>query len=104
MAFGKIELEQAAKTMSFAGQKFGFQILGSLLHNRQGLGFNALLREIPKITPRTLSLRLKELETNGLISKNIAVGRKLRIEYRLTERGFSFENALEGLAQTGAKL
>ncbi len=104
MVFGKMELESVSKTVSLVGQKFGFQILGALLHTRQGLGFNALLREIPKITPRTLSLRLKELEGSGLISKNIAVGKKLRIEYRLTERGFSFENALEGLAQTGSKL
>lgn len=104
MAFGKMELELASKTVGLAGQKFGFQILGALLHARQGIGFNALLREIPKITPRTLSLRLKELEGNGLISKNIAVGKKLRIEYRLTEKGFSFEAALDGLAQTGSRL
>lgn len=104
MVFGKVELEQLGRVLDRAGQKFGFQILGALLHSRQGLGFNALLREIPKITPRTLSLRLKDLEAHGLISKNIAVGKKLRIEYRLTDKGYVFENALDGLAQTGAKL
>lgn len=104
MVFGKLELELASKTVNAAGQKFGFQILGALLHTRQGLGFNALLREIPRITPRTLSLRLKELEGSGLVSKNIAVGKKLRIEYRLTEKGFCFESALDGLALTGSKL
>ena len=104
MGFGKVELEKAGRTVELAGQKFGFQIVGVLLQTRQGLGFNALLREVPKITPRTLSLRLKDLENKGLVSKNIAVGRKLKIEYRLTEKGFVFESALEGLANTGAKL
>lgn len=104
MGFGKLEFEQMDKTVRLAGQKFGFQILATLLQTRQGRGFNALLKEVPKITPRTLSLRLKALEADGLISKNIAVGSKLRIEYRLTPKGESFETALDGLAKTGAKL
>lgn len=101
MGFGKLEFDQMEKTVNLSGQKFGFHIMACLFQTRQGKGFNALLKEIPKITPRTLSLRLKELEKGGLISKNIAVGAKIRIEYRLTEKGEKFEHALEGLSKTG---
>lgn len=104
MGFGKLEFNQAEKTMNAAGQKFGFLILGTLFQTRQGRGFNALLKEIPKITPRTLSLRLKDLESKGLVSKNIAMGPKIRIEYRLTDKGYSFEHALDGLAKTGSRI
>ncbi|MBU0636283.1 helix-turn-helix transcriptional regulator [Candidatus Micrarchaeota archaeon] len=104
MGFGKLEFDNMEKTILLAGQKFGFHILAILFQTRQGRGFNSLLHDIPKITPRTLSLRLKDLEGKGLISKNIAMGPKIKIEYRLTEKGEGFERALDGLARTGAKL
>ncbi len=104
MGIGKLEfnyIEKAAKTIS---PKFSLIILAALMQARNGRGFNALLKEVPAITPRTLSMRLKDLEHKGLLSKNISMGPRLRIEYRLTDKGFAFEEALNGLAETGAKL
>jgi len=104
MAFGKIEFEGLNVALKAGGQKFGFQILAVLLSSRTGKGFNDLLREIPSITPRTLSLRLKELEAKRLLSKNISMGPRVKIEYRISDKGLVFEKALEDLAQAGIKL
>ena len=104
MGIGKLEFASIEKTANAISPKFSVVILASLFQTRTGRGFNALLKELPTITPRTLSQRLKELEQKGLISKNISMGPRIRIEYRLTDRGFVFEDALNGLAQTGVKL
>ena len=74
------------------------------MSTRTGKGFNDLLREISDISPRTLSLRLKELEAKRLVSKNISMGPRVKIEYRITDRGLQFEKALEEMARAGSKL
>ncbi|MBS3061316.1 MAG: helix-turn-helix transcriptional regulator [Candidatus Diapherotrites archaeon] len=104
MAFGKLELQGLEATLKTCGQKFGFQILAILMSTRTGKGFNDLLREISDISPRTLSLRLKELEAKRLVSKNISMGPRVKIEYRITDRGLQFEKALEEMARAGSKL
>lgn len=104
MGIGKLEFASIEKTVSAISPKFSVLILASLFQTRTGRGFNALLKELPVITPRTLSQRLKELEQKGLISKNISMTPRIRIEYRLTDKGFGFENALNGLAETGLRL
>ncbi len=104
MPFGKLEMQGLEVCLKAAGQKFAFQILAVLMSTRTGKGFNDLLREIPEITPRTLSLRLKELEAKRLISKNYSMGARVKIEYRITDQGLRLEKALEELAVAGAKL
>lgn len=104
MAFGKLELDGLQKASKAAGAKFGFQILAVLMASRTGKGFNDLLREVSGLSPRTLSLRLKELEHNRLVSKNISMGNRVKIEYRITEQGLAFESALEALAVAGTRI
>lgn len=104
MGFGKLEFEGLNAALSACGQKFGFQILAVLIHSRKGKGFNELLREVPGITPRTLSLRLKELEAKRLVSKNIQMGPRLRIQYSATDSALVFEKALGEIASAGLKL
>ena len=104
MGIGKLEFGRIEKVASAISPKFSVVILASLFQTRNGRGFNALLKELPAITPRTLSQRLKELEQKGFVSKNISMSPRVRIEYRLTDRGFVFEDALNGLAETGSKL
>ncbi len=104
VGFGKMEMGGLNLALKASGQKFGLQLLAVLMASRSGRGFNDLLREIPDISPRTLSLRLKELEAKRLISKNISMGPRLRIEYRITENGLLFEKAIAEMAVAGLKL
>ncbi|RDW19439.1 transcriptional regulator [Oceanobacillus arenosus] len=46
------------------------------------------------ISGRMLSVRIKELERQGIINREIIPTTPVRIEYSLTEKGLSFESIL----------
>ena len=49
--------------------------------------FNRLLESIPGITPRVLSMRLKELEKEGFIEGEEKKKSPMMVSWRLTEKG-----------------
>lgn len=49
--------------------------------------FNALRRGVPRMSPALLSLRLKELEAAGVVSKSVGGRGASGSEYRLTDAG-----------------
>jgi DNA-binding HxlR family transcriptional regulator len=49
--------------------------------------YNALKADLPGITPRALAAALKDLETDGFVTRGIEEGYPPRTHYRLTERG-----------------
>ncbi|ASY77470.1 winged helix-turn-helix transcriptional regulator [Pectobacterium polaris] len=61
--------------------------------------FSELRRNIPQITEMTLSLQLKKLEIDGLITREI-FGEKppLKVVYSLSEFGQSFKPVLEAIS------
>lgn len=60
-----------------------------VLHSVPSVGFEQLRRSLPRISPRVLSLKLKELEHAGLVERNIVDARPPRVNYSLTERGWT---------------
>jgi len=72
-------------TMNFIGGKWKAAILIHLIEKKR---YNELRKELPMVTERTLSLQLKELEADGLISRNVYTNKPpLRVEYELTAFG-----------------
>jgi len=68
------------------GNRWSSRIFEKLVQSEE-MGFNELLRAI-KANPRTLSLKLKVLEENGLVRKRVLEKeRPIRVMYSLTERG-----------------
>ena len=63
--------------------------------------FNQLQRYLKKISDKTLSQNLKELERDGLIRKVIYPQIPPRVEYSLTERGLSLMRVLDELCTWG---
>lgn len=53
--------------------------------------FNELQRLMPAVTHRTLTLQLRELEKTGIIKRTVFAEVPPRVEYELTELGFSME-------------
>lgn len=49
--------------------------------------FNEFLQVLGAVPPATLSSRLAELESAGVLERNVVDARPPRVEYRLTERG-----------------
>lgn len=60
--------------------------------------FNELLRDTKGLSARVLSLRAKELEREGLVSRTVLDVSPVRVQYRLTRRGKSLCSILEGIA------
>ncbi|MEM1382467.1 MAG: helix-turn-helix domain-containing protein [Pseudomonadota bacterium] len=63
--------------------------------------FSALLRLFPKISQRTLTNQLRELEADGLIHRKVYAQVPPKVEYSLTDRGRDLVPALVSLATWG---
>jgi DNA-binding HxlR family transcriptional regulator len=61
--------------------------------------FNELMRVQKGLSARILSLRLKELEEAGLVSRIVMDGSPIRVRYRLTERGEELASILESISK-----
>jgi DNA-binding HxlR family transcriptional regulator len=68
--------------------KWSADILLSL-HAVPSIGFEELRRSMPGISPRVLSMKLKELEQNGMVQREIIDTRPPRVRYSLTQRGWT---------------
>ena len=89
------------KSLRFIGKKFSILVLRELFKEKKPVRFNSFLKAIKKITPKTLSTRLKELEKNGLIQKKVFKETTLRVEYSLTKKGSELSRIMEELAIWG---
>jgi DNA-binding HxlR family transcriptional regulator len=69
------------------GDKWSLMIIGSL--NRGPKRFGALQASIGGISQRMLTLNLRQLERDGLISRTVYAEVPPRVEYELTELGHS---------------
>ena len=61
--------------------------------------FNELRREIPSVSQRMLTLTLRNLERDGLVSRTVTPSIPPRVDYELTELGQSLLTPILGLAQ-----
>lgn len=108
---GKIsQLEQVKKcsstfvlavndTLNVINGKWKLPIIGSLLFGKKR--FKELEREIPKITPRMLSKVLKDLESNGIVTRTVYDTIPVTVEYELTKSGESFKEVMDVMVEWG---
>ena len=66
--------------------KWSLEIL-VLLYTMKQLGFEQARRSLKGISPRVLSEKLKHLEAEGLVRREVISQSPPRVSYRLTERG-----------------
>ena len=60
--------------------------------------FNELRREIPSVSQRMLTLTLRNLERDGLVSRTVTPSIPPRVDYALTALGQSLQGPICGLA------
>src|SRR5574338_883947 len=60
--------------------------------------FNELRREIPSVSQRMLTLTLRNLERDGLVSRTVTPTIPPRVDYELTDLGQSLQGPICGLA------
>ena len=63
--------------------------------------FSELERSLQGISPRTLSLRLKALEEEGVVARETYPEVPPRVEYRLTEKGRALMPIIDGMRTYG---
>lgn len=71
------------------------------LHNNGPMRFNQLMKEIDGVSPRILTKQLKEMESDGIISRVAYSEIPPRVEYSLTDKGRSLGPILKAMADWG---
>lgn len=59
--------------------------------------FNAIRREVPGISQKSLVTSLKRLEKNGLIGRHVSPAGELAVEYRMTPLGHTLDEPVAAL-------
>ncbi|MGH9876735.1 MAG: winged helix-turn-helix transcriptional regulator, partial [Nitrososphaerales archaeon] len=84
-------------TFRVVGKKFTVLILRDMMNFHKSR-FNQFLESVEGINPKTLSVRLREMEKNGLIQRKVYPETPIRIEYHVTEKGKALKPILEQMA------
>jgi len=63
------------------------------------LRFGELARAVPGLSDRLLSQRLRELEDEGLVEREVEPGAPVRVVYSLSEKGADLDPAIRELKQ-----
>ena len=87
-------------TLSLISGKYKPVILYCLMEY-EPVRFNQMQRYLGRVADKTLSLNLKELEADGLISRKMYSEIPPKVEYSLTERGRSLMAVLDKLCDWG---
>lgn len=86
--------------LSIIGGKWKPLILWHL--NNKILRFGELKKTLPKISHKVLTEQLRELETDGLVLRNVYAEVPLKVEYSLTHKGYTVIPILEQISMWGA--
>lgn len=97
---GKIYPCTVSLTMDLVGGKWKAIILYHL--KDEAKRYNELRKEMPSVTEMTLSLQLKQLEKDGLVSRKV-YGKKppIKVIYGLTDFGKTLVPVLEAITAWG---
>lgn len=87
-------------TLSLINGKWKLLII-YYLSNNNAVRYNELQRMIGKITYRTLSSNLKEMESDGLIHREEYPQIPPKVEYSLTEKGKTLWPIIQEMCQWG---
>ncbi|MBS1906596.1 MAG: helix-turn-helix transcriptional regulator [Actinobacteria bacterium] len=79
------------------GDKWSLLVVATL--GEEVLRFSDLLRHIPGISQRMLTLTLRQLERDGLVIRTAYAEVPPRVEYRLTALGATFVETAHTIAQ-----
>jgi len=89
-------------TFRLVGKKFTIHILRNMIILNQ-TRFNQFLESVEGINPKTLSVRLHEMEKSGLIKRQVFPDTPIRIEYTVTEKGKELKSIIMQMAAFSMK-
>ena len=80
------------KAFDILGKKWNGLVLISLLEDPKR--FTDIRRDIPDLSDRVLTERLRELESLDLIKRNVYTRIPVKVEYELTKKGKELEKSM----------
>lgn len=83
--------------LSRIGDKWTVLVVATLADGSKR--FNELRREIPSVSQRMLTLTLRNLERDGLVSRTVTPSIPPRVDYELTALGRSLQKPISALSQ-----
>ena len=86
-------------TLSVIGGRWKPVLVCHLLQGRKRFG--ELCRLVPNATQRMITLQLRELETDGVVSRHVYAEVPPRVEYDVTEFGRTLQPILEAMQDWG---
>jgi DNA-binding HxlR family transcriptional regulator len=99
----KMKSSPIDNTFKIIGKKFTVLILRNMINGKQNR-FNQLLNSIEQGNPKTLTIRLREMEKSGLIKRKVYYHQSpVRIEYYPTEKGLALKPILDMMAAYSMK-
>jgi DNA-binding HxlR family transcriptional regulator len=90
----------AARTLETVGDRWSLLIVRDLLPGSRR--FSDLRRLLTNVTPKWLTIRLRQLEAEGIVTRHQERGRR-EVSYELTEKGRDLAPVLEALVGWGLK-
>ena len=89
------------RTLEVIGGKWTTLILRDLLRGTKRFG--ELRRNLQAVSPKTLTDRLRFLETRGIVTRTVYPEVPPRVEYALTKRGGELGAIIDAMAEWGVK-
>lgn len=98
MDFSKMcpKYESAAELL---GKKWTGLIIRVLLDGPKR--FKEIKEQIPEMSDKMLTDRMKELESSGILTRTVYPEMPVRIEYKLTEKGYNLEEVIQSIQAWG---
>ena len=85
------------RAIEIIGKRWTGAILRSMLAGTSR--FSEMLAQVPGLSDRLLSERLKELEAEGIVERRVTPSTPVRIEYVLTEKGQGLGAVVHSVAE-----
>jgi DNA-binding HxlR family transcriptional regulator len=77
------------------GRRWTGVVLRTMLHG--ATRFSEIAAVVPNLSDKMLAERLKELESEGMITRTLVPETAVRVEYRLTDKGRALEGVVRAL-------
>ena len=100
-ALGPAECKGLADILMSVGDKWTILVVGAL--SKGQLRYNEIQRRVSGISQRMLTLTLKRLEADGLVTRTLFPSVPPRVDYELTELGMTLRGALVPLHKWAAR-
>lgn len=100
-SLGPSDCKGLADVLASVGDKWTIMVVGAL--SKERLRYNEIQRRVSGISQRMLTLTLKRLEVDGIVTRTLFPSVPPRVDYELTELGHTLRGALSSLHRWAAQ-